>query len=207
MGVLSAAKDRLLRKYRKEEDQRVAESDDGSLSASTAPETNLAGSSTSTSTPNLLSSSSQSDQPTSTDVPTVEVNDNQGTQNDLWSKAFVMFQERDTELELLTAYTNHLASLQGEGTSTSIDLSNPESVEGVVRNLLAVREQKQWKFHIRNHKISVREQFEKLGKLLLWSDSLVQTAISTQPLAALAWSGVSLILPVGHLSHGFKDLS
>lgn len=207
MGVFSATKDRLLRKHRKKKDQRVADSDDGSLSASTAPETNLAGSSTSTSTPNLLSSSSVPDQATWTDAPTVEISSYQGTQNNLWSKAFVMFQERDTERELVTAYTNYLTSLQGEGTSTSIDFSNPESVEGIVRNLLAVREQKQWKFHIRNHNISVREQFEKLGKLLLWSDSFVQTAVSTQPLAALAWSGVSLILPVGHLSHGFKDLS
>ncbi|KAJ5909525.1 hypothetical protein N7504_004168 [Penicillium tannophilum] len=107
-----------------------------------------------------------------------------------------MFQERDTEQKLLTAYTNYLASFQGESTSISIDFSNPEFVEGVVRNLLAVREQKQWKFHIRNHNISVREQLEKLGKLLLWSDSFVQTVVSTQPLAALAWSGVSLILPL-----------
>ncbi|KAJ5549391.1 hypothetical protein N7513_006625 [Penicillium frequentans] len=121
---------------------------------------------------------------------------NQGTQNDLWSEAFVMFEKRDTDQELITAYTNYLVSSQGEGTSTSIDFSNPESVEGVVRRLLVDREQKQWKFHFRSHNISVREQFEKLGRLLLWSDSLVQTAVSTQPLAALAWSGVSLILPL-----------
>ncbi|KAJ5538681.1 hypothetical protein N7494_008160 [Penicillium frequentans] len=196
MGVFSAAKDHFLGKYRRKGDPRVADSDDVSVSASTAPDNNLAGSSTSTSTPDLPSSSSIYNHSTPTDAPLMETINNQGTQNDLWSESFVMFQERDTDQELLTAYTNYLASLQGQGTSASIDFSNPESVEGVVRTLLADREQKQWKFHIRNHNISVREQFEKLGRLLLWSDSLAQSAVSTQPLAALAWSGVSLILPL-----------
>ncbi|KAJ5998507.1 hypothetical protein N7451_006317 [Penicillium sp. IBT 35674x] len=196
MGVFSTAKDRLLRKHRKKEDQRLADSDKVPLSASTAPETNVAGSSTSPSTPDFPLSSSVSDQSTPTDAPTVETKNNQATQNDLWSKAFVMFQERDNDQELLKAYTNYLVSLQGEDTSASLDFSKPESVEIVVRKLLADRAQKQWKFQIRNYSISVREQFEKLGKFLTWSDSLVQTAVSTQPLAALAWSGVSLILPL-----------
>ncbi|KAJ5797520.1 uncharacterized protein N7503_006816 [Penicillium pulvis] len=196
MGVFSTAKDRLLRKHRKKGDPRVADSDDVSVSASTAPDTNLAGSSTSHSTPDLPSSASLSDQPMPVDAPPMETRKSQGNRNDLWSEAFVIFQERDTDQELLTAYTNYLASLQGQGASASIDFSSPESVEGVVRTLLADREQKQWKFHIRNHSISVREQIEKLGRFLLWSDSVVQTAVSTQPLAALAWSGVSLILPL-----------
>ncbi|KAJ5365438.1 hypothetical protein N7517_008324 [Penicillium concentricum] len=232
MGLFSATKDRLLRKHRKNADKRAVGDE---VSLSPAPETTdpdtppldrttsidvadtqakPADSSISNSTPNLPPFSSVSDKPTLTDAPLVETQKNGETRYEVWSRSFAMFQERDTGQELVTAYTNYLASLQGEDTPTSIDFSNPESVEDVVKMLLADREQKQWKFHIRSHNISVREQVEKLGKFLLWSDPLVKTAVSTQPLAALAWSGVSLILPLimssatekGNMANGLEGI-
>jgi hypothetical protein len=35
------------------------------------------------------------------------------------------------------------------------------------------------------------------AQFLLWSGPIVKDALSAQPYAALAWSGVSLLLPVG----------
>ena len=58
------------------------------------------------------------------------------------------------------------------------------------------RENKQWKISFLGHNVKIRKQVESLTKFLQWSDPLVKTAVSTQPYAALAWSGVSLLLPV-----------
>lgn len=41
-----------------------------------------------------------------------------------------------------------------------------------------------------------REQVERLAKFVLWSDEIVKSALSAQPYAALACSGVSIALPV-----------
>ncbi|KFY86569.1 hypothetical protein V498_07459, partial [Pseudogymnoascus sp. VKM F-4517 (FW-2822)] len=54
----------------------------------------------------------------------------------------------------------------------------------------------QWKVYILGRDINIRAQFERLTKILQWSDPLVKSTIITQTYAALAWSGVSLLLPL-----------
>jgi ankyrin repeat domain-containing protein 50 len=93
-------------------------------------------------------------------------------------------------------YNKHLDSLQGDS-AASADLSTPRSVESFVKQLLEDRGNKQWQVSLPSKDIKIREQVEKLAKFLLWSDPFVKSAVSAQPHAALAWSGVSLLLPVG----------
>jgi hypothetical protein len=113
---------------------------------------------------------------------------------DPWPRAYKIFQER--EPDLTADYAKHLASVQGD-TAASIDLSVPRSVESIVKQLLEDREKKQWRVSLVGSDIKIREQAEKLAKFLLWSDQIVKDALSAQPYAALAWSGVSVLLPVG----------
>ncbi|KAH8744416.1 hypothetical protein F5882DRAFT_455073 [Hyaloscypha sp. PMI_1271] len=107
------------------------------------------------------------------------VSDTPPTSNDTdpWTRAYEIVQER--ERELMADYKKHLASLQ-DNAATSTDLSTPRSVEPIVNKLWDDREKKQW---------------QRLAKFLLWSDPIVKNALSAQPHAALAWSGVSLLLP------------
>ncbi|KAK3334654.1 hypothetical protein B0H65DRAFT_561698 [Neurospora tetraspora] len=113
---------------------------------------------------------------------------------DPWGQAYKIFRER--EPELMADYAKHLASVQGDPPA-SIDLSVPRSVESIVTQLLEDREKKQWQVSLLGRDIKIREQAEKLAKFLLWSDPIVKDALSAQPYAALAWTGVSLLLPVG----------
>jgi hypothetical protein len=113
---------------------------------------------------------------------------------DPWGAAYKIFQER--EPELTADYAKHLASVQGDPPA-NIDLSVPRSVESIVTQLLEDREKKQWRVSLLGRDMKIREQAEKLAKFLLWSDPIVKDALSAQPYAALAWSGVSLLLPVG----------
>lgn len=91
----------------------------------------------------------------------------------------------------------HMASLQDDSATTT-DLSTSGSVKSFVEQLLDNREKEQWRVSLMGKELKIRQQAERLVKFLLWSDKLVKDALSTQPYAALAWSGVSLILPVGN---------
>jgi hypothetical protein len=105
-----------------------------------------------------------------------------------------MLQER--EPELMADYKKHLASLQ-DGATASADLSTPRSVESITKQLLEAREKKQWRVSLLGKDVKIREQAERLAKFLLWTEPIVKNAVNTQPYASLAWSGVSLLLPVG----------
>ncbi|KAJ5903418.1 hypothetical protein N7504_005801 [Penicillium tannophilum] len=119
----------------------------------------------------------------------------------LWARAFKLFSERDHD-DAMKEYIVCLSSLQDDDTP-DVDLSNRQSIEAIVKKLLADREQGQWKITIYDHDFKIRSQAEKLLKFLAWSDPIVTSAVSTQPYAALAWSGVSLIIPL--IQSGFTQ--
>lgn len=114
-----------------------------------------------------------------------------------WNRAYEIAEDR--EPELMTDYASHLASLQVNPTSKK-DISNSEFVEDVVKQLLEDREKKQWRLPLLGNNVIIRKQAEKLAKVLLWSDPVVKSAVSSQPYAALAWSSVSILLPVSSTS-------
>lgn len=140
--------------------------------------------------PTLPASAPLSSQPTDSD--TISPPTSNGI--DPWTLAYEIFQER--EPGLVSDYKEHLASRQGDA-AVSADLSSRQSVEAIVNELLETREKKQWRVSILGNDVKIREQAEKLAKFLQWADQVVKTAASAQPYAALAWSGVSLVLPVG----------
>ncbi|KAL4767455.1 hypothetical protein BDW60DRAFT_220489 [Aspergillus nidulans var. acristatus] len=112
---------------------------------------------------------------------------------DLWARAYEIFEQR--EPELLAAFKKHL-NCSSRNANTSGEFSDQKWVESTVNTLLKDREEKQLRVSILGHDIRIRAQVERLAKLLLWADPIVKTAVSTQPYAALAWSGVSLLLPL-----------
>ncbi|KAH8654691.1 ankyrin repeat-containing domain protein [Ilyonectria robusta] len=123
------------------------------------------------------------------------VSDTPLTSNDTdpWTRAYEIFRGR--EPELMADYQKHLASLQDDAAAGG-DLSTPRSVESMINKLLEDREKRQWRVSLLGKDVKIREQVERLAKFLLWSDPIVKTAVSTQPYAALAWSGVLLLLPL-----------
>jgi hypothetical protein len=112
---------------------------------------------------------------------------------DLWARAYEIAQER--ERELMADYKRHIVSLQGDA-SAGGDLFTSRTVESVVNKLFEAREKKQWRVSLLGNDVKIREQVERLAKFLLWSDPVVKNALSAQPYAALAWSGVSILLPL-----------
>ena len=116
------------------------------------------------------------------------------TSQDLWAQAYEMACGR--EPDLMADYGRHLTARHDAAGL----LSTPQSVKPVVKQLLDDREMKQWRISLLGRDIKVRKQAEKLAKFLLWSDDIVKSAVSAQPYAALAWTAVSVLLPVRHHS-------
>ncbi|KAM7219973.1 hypothetical protein V8F06_004659 [Rhypophila decipiens] len=92
-------------------------------------------------------------------------------------------------------YRKHLVSLLPSEAAAGSDLSSLP-IELIVETLLEDRNKKQWRVSLLGKDVLVREQVERLVKFFLWSDGFVKQAMSAQPYAALAWSGVSLLLPL-----------
>ncbi|KAI1351104.1 hypothetical protein F5Y01DRAFT_284019 [Xylaria sp. FL0043] len=107
---------------------------------------------------------------------------------DVWYDAYEEFSKR--EPELAKDYKIHLASV------SKVDFSNPTWAKSFVEELQQSREAKQWHVSFHGKDIKFREQAEKLAKVLIWCNGVVKDALSAQPYAALAWSGVSIVLPL-----------
>ncbi|KAK5993626.1 Vegetative incompatibility HET-E-1-like protein [Cladobotryum mycophilum] len=118
--------------------------------------------------------------------------------DDLWAEAFRKFEARESDLA--ADYTRHLKAFHNSGSNNSGGstnfLSNATSAEALMRGLLADREKKQWRVPLLEKDVKIRAQIEKLTKFCLYTDEIVKQAFSAQPHAAMAWSGVSILLPL-----------
>ena len=110
---------------------------------------------------------------------------------DLWLQAYEALELR--EPDLMAAYKCLLDPTSTNSADTSL---SPELIETIIKQKLQNREADQWVVNLGKKPIKVREQGEKVIKFILWSNDIVSKALSAQPYAALAWSGVSILLPV-----------
>lgn len=97
---------------------------------------------------------------------------------------------------LVTAYEHHLASTDTDLTASASSFLSPERIESIIKPKLEDREAKRLVERLSSEPVKVREQGERVIAFILWSKSFASTAIRAQAFAALAWSGVSILLPV-----------
>ncbi|KAJ4359559.1 uncharacterized protein N0V89_000114 [Didymosphaeria variabile] len=124
-------------------------------------------------------------------APTHVSENKNSADGDLWEQAYEIVTQQ--EPDLMAAFAQHLTSAEGTSASPLV----PQSITLIVERLTLERERKQWRLALFEKDIRVRNQIEKLAKFVLWSDGIIKQALSAQPYAALAWSGVSILLPSG----------
>ncbi|KAK8109197.1 ankyrin repeat protein [Apiospora sp. TS-2023a] len=117
---------------------------------------------------------------------------------DVWPEAYEVFAGRVPDLA--AAYHEHLSTISAADTSGPTDhftkKMSPGWVNSVVDQLQEKRLKEQWGFEFRGKDIKIRAQIEKLAKVFVWCNGIVKDALSAQPYAALAWSGVSILFPL-----------
>jgi len=83
---------------------------------------------------------------------------------------------------------------------TGLSTKTP-SIEQIVECInikLNERESHQLVLTVFKKPINIRAQWEKLIKFTIGCENLIGTAAALEPHAAIAWAGISLILPVSH---------
>lgn len=103
-------------------------------------------------------------------------------------RAYKALEIRDPDL--VANYARHLDPAWDSSTAPT------QSALDFIQQKLQDKEVKKWVFHLGSESIKVREQGEKIIKFILWSNRFISAAVSARPYAALAWSGVSILLPV-----------
>ena len=112
----------------------------------------------------------------------------------LWKQAYEQLKAR--EPSLIAAFEDFLQKQYG---SHHLSPTNDDFITEVVESSVEKNEARQLVVRIRRERISIRKAGENVIRTILWANDFISAAISSQPYAALAWSGVSILLPVRYL--------
>jgi N-terminal domain of NWD NACHT-NTPase len=120
---------------------------------------------------------------------------------DLWDKAFEALRTRDGKL--VNAYekclSEDIADSTVEASDTALASSKPnrkEELSNYIKHRIRIDEESAWKVKLGSKTIVLRAQFDTAVKIIAFAKDFVTGAISADPHASLAWSGVCLLLPV-----------
>lgn len=113
---------------------------------------------------------------------------------DLWERAYDTLRKQNPELVL--TFEKHLVSCNESHTSFTSSSFSPNQIQAVAESRLIDHEAEKWVIRLRRQSIKVREQWDNVIKFILWAKESVSAAVEAQPYAALAWAGVSIVLPV-----------
>lgn len=113
---------------------------------------------------------------------------------DLWMHAYEILKLRDPEL--VAAFEGCSTSTDVTHTASASSALSPDLIDSIIKSKLEDHEAKRLVVRLGKEPIKVREQGEKIIRFIISSNTFISTAIDAQPFAALAWSGVSIILTV-----------
>ena len=76
-----------------------------------------------------------------------------------------------------------------------------KQMSALVNKKLAFMNEKQWRIKVCGRSVEVREQVDRIVKIVLVAKDFVSSVASMDPIhAGLPWAGVCLLLPVSDLS-------
>ena len=121
--------------------------------------------------------------------------------SDLWGRAYNELRERNADLvkalEGLLEASSYDSVTPGAGTGSADIVPSQERMAEIVEIQLTAMKQKQWRVQIGRKPIEIREQVDRIVKILLVAKDFVSAAASMDPLhAGLPWAGVCMLLPL-----------
>ena len=120
---------------------------------------------------------------------------------DLWDRAQKLLRKDKRNKHLLIVYERILVSELNLVASpvAFVDWGSHErsrQVSDLIAEKLRVIEDTRWRFHLGKETVEVKAQVDKVVKTVIWAQGFVSSALSAEPHSALAWAGVSLLLPL-----------
>ncbi len=125
-----------------------------------------------------------------------------GSSNDvpireLWNVAYEKLKEEDGEL--VRQYEEDLLSgsvAVALRSTIEAGVSRREQMDTILRRKMDEVNRDTWKLKFGNSEVPVRDVAEPVLGVVSWANDYVANAVSGNPYASIAWSGVSLLLPV-----------
>ena len=113
---------------------------------------------------------------------------------DLWKRAYQDLTIPEKALvETFERNILYIANATADTEQTPFDYG---SIQKLAEQKIDARKTERLFIQLGNHPMEFRAVGEKIIEGLLWSSTFIGAAVSTQPYAALAWSGVSMVLPL-----------
>ena len=133
---------------------------------------------------------------------TSELNISSQTQPiDLWDQAYQLLRTESANKKLLEGYEKILSQeAEGNNDGPSADtgtLNREEKLSMLISKKLQVIDEARWKFRVGGETVEIKAQMERIVKATLFAKDFISSVASSEPHAALAWTGVCLLLPVG----------
>ena len=80
-------------------------------------------------------------------------------------------------------------------------------MSALVKEKLAIMNDKQWRIKVCGRSVEVREKVDKIVKIVLVAKDFISTAASLDPVhVGLPWAGVCILLPVGYVNFQIHPL-
>lgn len=103
--------------------------------------------------------------------------------------------------KLIDAYERVLLELQdphykGASAGNAGSAEREEQLRKLVDLKLQTVEDAQFKFTVGKTEINVKQQINKIAGAILYAKSFIGSVASAEPHTALAWAGISVLLPV-----------
>ncbi|KAL9119561.1 MAG: hypothetical protein Q9187_003885 [Circinaria calcarea] len=117
----------------------------------------------------------------------------------LWDRAYEDL--RREQKDLIDAYEKLLDAEISTKPSNSIKLGDPTGREhqmsSFVEEKLAIMNKEQWRFQVGDKSVEVRQQVDRIVKVVLVAKDFISSVASMDPIhAGLPWAGVCMLLPV-----------
>jgi len=107
----------------------------------------------------------------------------------LWAKAYAALEQ--DEPDMIRSFKQDISS-----TTTTQASVTPADLARSIELKLKKQDSERLIVPFFSKQIKVRDQAEKVVKFVMWSKNVIGAAASLEPHAAIAWAGVSLLLPV-----------
>ena len=111
----------------------------------------------------------------------------------LWTRAYEDLKKKEPVVTL--AFEQYCRPASTTTSSTTDTFSNPDQIAQFVQSKLDKRECERLVLNLFGKPVKLREQSEKLVRFILWSKDFVSVVLKSEPHAAIAWAGISLIMP------------
>lgn len=113
----------------------------------------------------------------------------------LWQSAWQLLEENNADF--VKKYRSFVDSVANDSVKEGRDQWSPKYQEEVLQKLREKREEGKWRIPLGSKDfLEVKDLSERIIRSIQGADRLITSAVSPQPYAALAWAGISILLPV-----------